>query len=63
MYLDEDDLTPCAGCGRRCDGDVCDQYCADRADVLLAERERAKRIKRAELLRAERAKLKAAKSA
>lgn len=42
--MDRDDLKPCRGCGAPCDGDVCDDRCADRATfnsavAFLHERE------------------------
>lgn len=36
MSLDRDDMRPCAGCGKPCDGDVCDYHC----EVLASDRER-----------------------
>lgn len=41
MSLDRDELKPCAGCGRPCDGDTCDPACSVVADELR-ERHEAK---------------------
>ena len=32
----EEQMRPCRACGRLCDGDVCDEYCAN---MLRAEQE------------------------
>ncbi len=34
--MDRDDLRPCAGCGRPCDGDVCDSRCEQEANYRTA---------------------------
>lgn len=63
MSLEEEDMTPCVGCGCPTDGGCCSPQCADLADERKAERARERRLLFAESLRVERAKQKAARAA
>lgn len=37
FYADDDGLTPCRQCGRRCDGDFCDDVCASNYEFAQEE--------------------------
>lgn len=63
MSLEREDMQACAGCGKPCDGDCCDQYCVDLADERLAEREREKMLKAIEAVHRERARRREARKA